>query len=139
MKTQAYLEHNNITVSNLNQTVSFLQTAIPEFQVRGSGIHNGRKWLHIGTEDSYLALNEAVIQSEETERYTGIGFNHMGFVVSDVEAVGKRLKDAGYERSYPLTKQKFRIRDYFLDDDCNEYEFIQYLSENPEEKNTYDD
>jgi hypothetical protein len=139
MKTSAYLEHNNITVSNLDETVKFLQIAMPEFKVRGGGIHNGRKWIHIGTEDSYLALNETTVISEETERYTGIGFNHMGFVVSDVKAVGKRLEVAGYERSYPLTEQKFRIRDYFLDDDCNEYEFIEYLSDRAEERNSYED
>ncbi len=139
MRTSAYLEHNNITVNNLDETVSFLKTAMPEFEIRGSGVHNGRKWIHIGTDESYLALNEATLKYEEAERYSGVGFNHMGFVVSDVEAVGKRLEDAGYERSYPLTKQKFRIRDYFLDGDCNEYEFIQYLSDKPMERNSYED
>ena len=78
MKTSAYLEHNNITVGNLDATIKFLQTALPEFEIRGSGVHNGRKWVHIGTEESYLALNEAVIRYEEAERYSGIGFNHMG-------------------------------------------------------------
>lgn len=139
MKTSAYLEHNNITVGNLDATIKFLQTALPEFEIRGSGVHNGRKWVHIGTEESYLALNEAVIRYEEAERYSSIGFNHMGFVVSDVKAVGERLAAAGYQRSYPLTEQKFRIRDYFLDDDANEYEFIEYLSEKPEERNSYAD
>ena len=139
MKTQAYLEHNNITVNNLDETTRFLQTALPEFEVRGGGIHNGRKWIHIGTDDSYLAVNEAVIESEKAEPYSGVGFNHMGFVVDNVDAVGERLLKAGYKRNYPYTKQQFRIRDYFLDADGNEYEFVQYLSENATERNTYED
>ncbi|MCB9191328.1 MAG: VOC family protein [Flavobacteriales bacterium] len=139
MKTQAYLEHNNITVNNIDETTRFLQTAMPEFEIRGGGVHNGRRWIHIGTEHSYLAVNEATIESDKNEAYSGVGFNHMGFVVDNVEAVGKRLLEAGYKRDYPLTEQKYRIRDYFIDTDGNEYEFIQYLSDKPEERNSYED
>ncbi|MCB9186101.1 MAG: VOC family protein [Flavobacteriales bacterium] len=139
MITQSYLEHNNITVNNLDEAVKFIQTAMPEFKIRGCGEDNQRRWLHIGTDESYLALSESFDKKRGSDDYLSFGFNHMGFVVPDVKAVGKRLEEAGYERSYPLTEQKFRIRDYFLDDDANEYEFIQYLSEKPEEKNTYDD
>ena len=63
----------------------------------------------------------------------------MGFVVSDVKEVGKRLREAGYESNYPFTEHQHRLRDYYLDADGNEYEFIQYLSEKPEERNSYVD
>lgn len=139
MKTQLYLEHNNITVKNIDKTVAFLQTAMPEFKIRGGGVHNGRKWVHIGTEQSYLAVNEATVESEKNEPYSGVGFNHMGFVVSDVDAVGERLLKAGYKRDYPYTKQEFRIRDYFADADGNQYEFIEYLSDKLNERNSYTD
>ena len=35
MKTQSYLEHNNITVNNLEEAVKFIQTAMPEYEIRG--------------------------------------------------------------------------------------------------------
>ena len=139
MKTHSYLEHNNITVNNLDEAVKFIQTAMPEFRIRGGGEDNRRRWLHIGTDDSYLALNESFDKKRGSDDYLSFGFNHMGFVVADAKAVGKRLSEAGYERSYPLTEQKHRIRDYFKDADGNEYEFIEYLSDIPEERNSYED
>jgi len=139
MKTrQAYLEHANLTVSNLDETVAFLQTALPGFRVRGGGQSNGRKWLHIGTDATYLALNESAGGKKQAgERYTHNGLNHLGFVVGDVKAVAERLLAKGYKRSYPTTRQQYRIRDYFLDHAGNEYEFVQYLSDKPQERNDY--
>lgn len=43
MKTQAYLEHNNITVNNLDEAVKFIQTAMPEFEIRGAGEDSQRR------------------------------------------------------------------------------------------------
>jgi predicted lactoylglutathione lyase len=63
----------------------------------------------------------------------------MGFVVNDVKAVGQRLREAGYKSSYPFTDHQHRLRDYYLDADGNEYEFIQYLSDKPEDRNSYVD
>ena len=139
MKTQSYLEHNNITVNNLEEAVKFIQTAMPEFEVRGEGADNQRRWAHIGTNQSYVALTETTADVEGSDSYLKHGFNHMGFVVSDVKAVGERLREAGYRNSYPFTEHQHRLRDYFLDADGNEYEFIQYLSEKPSERNSYVD
>ncbi len=132
----SYLEHANISVNNLDETVEFIQTALPEFKVRGGGESNGRKWIHIGTDESYLALTE-VRKKENGKNYHLNGLNHLGFVVDDVTQVAERLSKKGYVRSYPLTKHQFRIRDYFLDNAGNEYEFVQYLSDNPKDRNTY--
>lgn len=135
--TQPYLEHANITVNDIDAFVEFIQLAIPQFKVRGGGNSNGRRWLHIGTDESYLALNESTEETEKGNRYDGNGLNHFGFVVEDVNAVAKRLLEKGYKRSYSKTEQKYRIRDYFLDESGNEYEFVQYLSDKPEERNDY--
>ena len=134
MKTQAYLEHANLSVHNLESTVEFIQTALPEFKVRGEGKWKGHRWLHIGTDDSYLALNDRVSTLPQAQT-----LNHLGFVVDDVEAVASRLIKAGYKRSFPKTLHPHRIRDYFLDESGTEYEFVQYLSSNPEERNDYSD
>lgn len=139
MKAQPYLEHNNITVNNLDEAIKFLQAAMPEFQVRGSGKDNNRRWTHIGTDSSYLALTESFDKKQGSDSYLTHGFNHMGFVVEDVLAVGKRLSDAGYQRSYPLAEHPHRLRDYYLDADGNEFEFIQYLTEDPAKQNSYED
>ena len=118
--------------------MNFFKTAFPDFEVRGEGKRADGKgrWVHFGTPETYIAINEGR-GAKEGERYEGVGINHVGFVVDDIEGVGRRLKEAGYQRSYPVQNQRFRIRDYFLDADGNEYEFVQYLSDKPEERNDY--
>ncbi|MCI5055377.1 MAG: VOC family protein [Flavobacteriales bacterium] len=132
-----YLEHANITVINIDETFTFFKTAFPEFKLRGEGTSNGKRWIHIGNDDTYIALNEQAHVKPATQDYQQSGVNHLGFVVEDIEAVAKRLLDAGYERSYEKVVQQYRIRDYFFDDNGNEYEFVQYLSSNPTERNDY--
>lgn len=139
MKAQnIYLEHANITVNNINTAVDFFQTAFPDFKVRGGGDLNGRKWIHLGNDTTYIALNEALIQKKNVKDYTQPGINHLGFVVEDVDIIAERLLAAGYQRDYPKQEETYRIRDYFVDADGNEYEFVQYLSDSINERNFYD-
>ncbi len=139
MKTQTmYLEHANISVNNLNESIRFFQAAFPDFAVRGGGESNGRKWIHLGNEQTYLALNEAIEIQHHEKDYLKNGINHLGFVVNDVEAIADRILTAGFKRDYPKQVEKYRIRDYFADADGNEYEFVQYLSEDLDERNFYD-
>ena len=63
--------------------------------------------------------------------------NHIGFVVEDAAAVSRRLLEAGYEQGATYLDHPHRHRYYFFDHDGNEYEFVQYLSEIPEERNEY--
>ncbi|MEZ5003580.1 MAG: VOC family protein [Chitinophagales bacterium] len=137
--SKIYLEHANITVSDLNKSIEFFTTAFPHFKVRGGGEGN-RKWIHLGDDVTYLALNEAKLTDQSIiNDYDTKGFNHIGFVVEDVKAIADRLMAADYQRNYPKQIQPFRIRDYFLDADGNEYEFVEYLSDKTEERNSYDD
>lgn len=139
MKTQKiYLEHANMTVNNLEQSVHFFQTAFPDFVVRGGGEMNGRKWVHLGNNHTYIAINQALEPKKIEKNYSTSGFNHVGFVVEDVTEIANRLLEAGYKRDYPKQEEKYRIRDYFLDADGNEFEFVQYLSENVSERNYFD-
>lgn len=132
-----YLEHANITVNNLVNSTIFFQTAFIEFQIRGGGTNNGRKWIHLGNATTYLSLNEASNSVESSKNYEKNGFNHIGFVVDDVDALGSRLLQAGFKRDYPKQIEKFRIRDYFTDSDGNEYEFVQYLTDDIKERNSF--
>lgn len=138
MRTQnIYLEHANITVTNLQDAVKFFQTAFPHFKVRGGG-NDMREWIHLGDDDTYIAINQA--KQNETiigNSYDLIGINHLGFVVQDVEEIARNLISNGYKRDYPKQVEKFRIRDYFADADGNQYEFVQYLSEEAHERNSY--
>lgn len=133
--SNAYLEHANLATPNLDEAINFLQSALPSWKIRGEGDWQGRRWVHIGTEDSYLALSEP---PKEHPRQNG-WLNHLGFVVEDVQAVRERLLKAGYKSGFPKQIQKHRIRDYFLDAAGHEYEFVEYLSEEAGERNSYDD
>jgi catechol 2,3-dioxygenase-like lactoylglutathione lyase family enzyme len=129
----AYVEHANIYVSDLGEAVRFLTTALPEFQFRGCGINKGTKWLHVGTPSSYLALNE----TSDTRLIHATKLNHVGFVVDDVASTKARLLEAGYEEGFIADPDDGRLRLYFLDRDGLEWEFVQYLTDDPALRNRY--
>jgi catechol 2,3-dioxygenase-like lactoylglutathione lyase family enzyme len=137
---QPRIEHANITVRDIEATTRFLLTAFPEFRVRcASARSEESRWAHVGTEQHYIALNEATAESaEEWAPYSGKpGVNHLGFEVDDVEAVRLRLTGAGYRDSTPPNGHPFRRRVYFADADGNDWEFVQYSSSDPAERNDY--
>lgn len=137
MTQHVYLEHANITVTNLQEAIKFFQTAFPHFKIRGSG-NDLREWVHLGDDETYIAINQAVSIHHTVEKnYGRAGINHIGFVVPNVEKIADNLLKNNYRRSYPKQVEQFRNRDYFLDADGNEYEFVQYLSHDPKEKNWY--
>lgn len=140
MKNQKiYLEHANITVNNLKLAIDFFKTAFPHFKIRGGGKET-REWVHLGDDDTYLALNQATdLQKTLDKNYNRIGINHLGFVVNNVEEIALRLLAKGYKRDYPKQIEKYRIRDYFSDSEGNQYEFVEYLSELTSERNSYQD
>ncbi|HIP32181.1 MAG TPA: VOC family protein [Crocinitomicaceae bacterium] len=139
MKTQKiYLEHANITVKNLQRSIHFFQTAFPHFKIRTKG-NETREWVHLGDDNTYIAINQFDGENIlERENYDDLGINHIGFVVEDVDLIAKQLLDTGYKRDYPRQEEKFRTREYFADDDGNEFEFVQYLSDKIEERNYND-
>jgi len=134
----AYLEHANLTVANIDAAVRFITTALPEWKVRGSGTGDGKKWLHVGTGTSYLALEEqARDAANRPHPYHDAGLNHLAFVVDDAEAVRKRLEGAGYREGFVPAKHPHRIRIYYFDGAGLEWEFVQYLSNDPAKRNDY--
>ncbi|MEQ9299820.1 MAG: hypothetical protein RIF33_14700 [Cyclobacteriaceae bacterium] len=97
-----------------------------------------REWVHLGDDTTYISINQAVQNDSKTHNnYDAIGVNHMGFVVEDVAEIANNLLSNGYKRDYPKQEERTRIRDYFVDADGNQYEFVQYLSEAPQERNSY--
>lgn len=138
---QEYLEHANITVKNLDDTVAFLAAALPSWRVRGQGTIDwfGRaiRWLHIGTQSSYVALRDG---GEGTApEWTGhdIGTKHIGVVVPSVDAVIERLGRAGYEVDHWGGAHPFRKNVYYLDRNNLQFEFVEYKSQDFAERNAY--
>jgi hypothetical protein len=65
------LEHANLCVGDIEGMIHFLQTAFPEFRVRGEGISNdGTRWVHIGTHETYIALGQSRV--EVAKRWTAV-------------------------------------------------------------------
>src|SRR5690349_8557883 len=94
------LEHVNLVVRDLDGMVRFLQAAFPEFRIRGEGTGpSGARWLHIASDETDLALNEATVApAEPWVPYSGRpGVNHRGFEVDAADALRARLRAAGYD------------------------------------------
>nr|WP_299384208.1 VOC family protein [Allomuricauda sp.] len=137
MTKHIYLEHANITVNDLQEGIRFFQTAFPHFKIRGGG-SDTREWVHLGDDNTYIALNQAKQSDLKNEKnYDKMGVNHIGFVVPNVDEIARNLLEKGYKRDFPKEVEEFRVRDYFADADGNQFEFVQYLSEVPEERNKY--
>jgi len=142
MDSRVTLEHANLSVLDLQGAIDFLTTAFPHFRVRGRGPLADSpwagEWVHLGTDDTYLALQQARPGSTRDDvPYDDPGINHVGFVVDDVDALRGRLLEAGYREGLVVDPHPHRKRIYFHDPDGTEYEFIEYLSEDPAERNAY--
>lgn len=134
------LEHANLIVRDIDATIRFLTTAIPEFHIRFDGVDaHGVRWVHVGTDDTYIALSKATKKpSEPWTPYSGApGVNHLGYEVDDVEALRRRLTLAGYRDSTISNKHPYRKRVYFYDPDGNDWEFVEYLSDDAAKRNDY--
>lgn len=129
----AYLEHANLNVVDLDGLVRFLCTALPGARVRHDGTGpDGARWIHVGTDDHYIALNE---RGPGDTRDTG--FNHLAWVVDDVAALRARLIAEGFRESGTADHHPHRRRVYFHDPDGREWEFVQYLSATSSERHDY--
>ena len=135
------LEHANLVVRNVDAAMRFLQTAFPDFRVRREGKGwTGARWVHIGTDETYIALNEALSEPAESwVPYGGKpGLNHLGYEVADVDALRSRLNSGGYRDSTVPNDHPYRKRVYFHDDDGNDWEFVQYLSDEMTKRHDYE-
>ena len=136
----ARLEHANLIVRDIDATIRFLRTAFPEFRTRFDGVGaDGRRWVHFGTDETYIALSQSTVEPERRwVPYTGVpGVNHLAYEVDDVEALRDRLRSARYLDSTVENNHPHRKRVYFYDPDGNDWEFIQYLSDDPAERHDY--
>lgn len=137
--TTATLEHVNLTVNDLERTLHFVQTALPDWRVRGQGRVDGPgqtcQWLHVGSSTEYLSLYSGGIGPAPDWRSNETGVKHLGLVVSDLDAVVARLTEAGFPLDHWGASTAHRRSAYFVEPGSVQFEFMQYLSEDPALRN----
>ena len=121
-------EHINISCKDIDATQKFYKTLFPDWYVRVAGENNGSRWMHLGNNQFYIALNDAPEQERVHMLYESIGINHVGFVIKDGEAM-KKLLDAEKIEYYTMTAPETKYRIYVNDPDGNEIELVEYNSE----------
>src|SRR5207237_1480295 len=87
------LEHANLTVRDIDGMIRFLQTASPEFKVRGEGKNRDvRRWVHVGTDQTYIALSPAKQEPEQHWMHyeDAPGVNHLDYDVDADEGLCAR-------------------------------------------------
>jgi len=135
------LEHVNLVVREIESTVDFLLTAFPHWKIRGRGEApwhgKPRSWVHVGDQDYYITLNDNGVGENRDLIGHSTGLAHIGFVVDDADAIVERLQAKGYEVDIYGETHPYRKTFYFLDPAGFQFEFMQYLSEKDEERNTY--
>ena len=133
------LEHINLVVKDLNQSLKFYQAAFPHWRIRTQGesawYGKARSWLHFGDDYQYLALNDNGEGDNRNLSGHQVGLAHFAFVTHNIAAVISRLKSAGFEVDKQGADDPFRTNVYFIDPDGYEVEFVEYTSDIPAERN----
>ncbi|WP_310621360.1 VOC family protein [Flexibacterium corallicola] len=123
----SFLEHVNITVSDPDATANRLVDWFG-WKVRWKGLARaGGTTIHVGNDESYLAvysLGNSQDSTSDTYETKG-GLNHVGVVVNDLDAVEKKVLDAGYNTRNHADYEPGK-RFYFDDDDGIEFEIVSY-------------
>jgi catechol 2,3-dioxygenase-like lactoylglutathione lyase family enzyme len=134
----SYVEHANISVTDVDETIRFFTTAMPDFRVRHDSGPGPERWMHLGTDSTYMSINLVSDPTEEQCLRHRPGYNHLGFAVEDADALRERMLAAGYREGFVPEPHPHRKRVYFIDSDGMEYEFVQYYSTDIAEANDYD-
>ncbi|MFT5755840.1 MAG: catechol 2,3-dioxygenase-like lactoylglutathione lyase family enzyme [Alteromonadaceae bacterium] len=138
-------EHVNLVMKNIQPTLAFLQTAFPKWRVRGEGDMawgsgeqtSSRHWLHFGDDDFYITLNDSAVGDIRDSKSICAGVAHIGFVVDDLQALIERLAIKGFSIDITGREHPYRKTVYYNDPAGFQFEFLQYLSDIPTEKNMY--
>ena len=136
------LEHANICVKDIDEALTFLKAIDPNVRILADKTPDtGTRWVHVALGDDYLAVegpHDPTKPSALHNRYQNFGINHLGLVVDDLAAAKARLEEAGYAETHIPELHPARHRRYFLDGSGLEWELVQYLSDDPSERFSYD-
>lgn len=122
-----FLEHINMNVSDLERSIDFYCRLL-DMRVRWRSAPDApRDGVHIGDEQSYLALFQAdgPGPSHPNGHTDPVGVNHFGFVVDDLDEVKRRLVELG---TPPYSEADYEPgrRVYFRDPDGFDVELVSY-------------
>jgi len=138
-----HLEHLNIVVSDIPGTLHFYQAAFPHWKVRGEGESDWygtkRNWVHFGDDYQYLTFNDRGEGENRDIKGVQLGLAHFAFATSDLNGVVERLAEAGFPVDKSGANAQYRDNLYYIDPNGYEVEFVQYRSDQPEERNLYED
>jgi glyoxylase I family protein len=123
----ARLEHVNLTVSDPDRTSALLERLFG-WRVRWSGpAMAGGRTVHVGTEAQYLALYAGKDSGGTPLAWPkGAPLNHVALTVDDLDAVERRVTEAGLT---PFSHGDYEPgrRFYFIDHDGIEFEVVSYM------------
>ncbi|QUM81727.1 VOC family protein [Moritella sp. 5] len=136
-----HLEHVNLIVRDIEETLTFYRAAFPHWSVRGGdkGEWSGkpRNWIHFGDDYQYLAFGDNGVGENRDLAGHQVGLAHFAYVTDDIAGVIKRLADAGFSIAKDGMDDEYRQNIYFLDPNGYEVEFVQYNTDVPNLRNRY--
>lgn len=134
-----HLEHLNLVVNDITATLEFYQAAFPHWRIRDSGAgewsEKPRKWVHFGDNYQYLTFNDNGVGDNRDLAGHQTGLAHFAFVTDNIDTIVDRLAQAGFTAAKDGADEPFRRNIYYIDPNGFEVEFVQYLSDIPEERN----
>ena len=138
-----YLEHVNLVVSDIPASLRFYRAAFPHWRVRDEGASEWsgkpRRWLHFGDDYQYLTFNDNGVGENRDLAGHQVGLAHFAFAIDNLDALVERLEKAGFAVAKAGADEPWRRNIYFIDPNGFEVEFVQYLSDIPEQRNLSSD
>ena len=136
-----HLEHVNLIVHDIEETLTFYRAAFPHWSVRGGdkGEWSGkpRNWIHFGDDYQYLAFGDNGVGENRDLAGHQVVLAHFAYVTDDIAGVIKRLVEAGFSIAKDGMDDEYRQNIYFLDPNGYEVEFVQYNTDIPNLRNRY--
>ncbi|NQZ50017.1 MAG: VOC family protein [Moritella sp.] len=136
-----HLEHVNLIVRDIEETLTFYRAAFPHWSIRGGdkGEWSGkpRNWIHFGDDYQYLAFGDNGVGENRDLAGHQVGLAHFAYVTDDIAGVIQRLTDAGFSIAKDGMDDEYRQNIYFLDPNGYEVEFVQYNTDIPTLRNRY--
>ena len=123
---EARLEHVNVTVADADRSAALLERLFG-WRVRWSGpARDDGRSVHVGTDDQYLALyTERDSDGTPLAWAKGAPLNHVAVEVDDLDAIERRVAEAGLTPFGHGDYEPGR-RFYFFDTDGIEFEVVSY-------------
>ena len=135
-----HLEHLNLVVRDIPKTLAFYKAAFPHWRIRSQGRADWygveRNWVHFGDDYQYLTFNDDGTGDNRDLSGHQTGLAHFAYATADLQAVIDRLEVAGFVVAKDGAGNRFRKNVYFIDPNGFEVEFVEYLSDLPEERNS---